>query len=230
MGGRATVFDGIAHTLYLPRCTEGVSYRQSGAANLPSRVRPASQRPTSVPGPRQTTSPQSFAVATMRRAKSIHSFLPAHRSSDWWWSKCTLLPDHGAASHHTSTTYTARTHKADSSRQILRKCTSTKSTSRMATRCNTFIPIRRSPLHQQGHPIDALIKVANNEAVIVPEGYHPVVSPPGYTTYYLNVLAGSAQSLACVDDPDHAWIRNAYQTRDTRVPLYPLPKEPKYEN
>ena len=36
----------------------------------------------------------------------------------------------------------------------------------------------------------------DNCAVLVPEGYHPVVSAPGYTTYYLNVLAGSAQSLA----------------------------------
>ena len=86
-----------------------------------------------------------------------------------------------------------------------------------------------SPLHQQGHPIDALMKVSNNEAVIVPEGYHPVVSPPGYTTYYLNVLAGSAQSLACVDDPAHAWVRDSYRARDSRVPLYPLSRVPIYE-
>ena len=51
-----------------------------------------------------------------------------------------------------------------------------------------------SPLHQQGHAIDSLIKVSNNEAVIVPEGYHPVVSPPGYTAYYLNVLVRSPRA------------------------------------
>jgi 5-deoxy-glucuronate isomerase len=86
-----------------------------------------------------------------------------------------------------------------------------------------------SPLHKAGHPIDALVKVSDGDAVIVPEGYHPVVSAPGYTTYYLNVLAGSAQSLACSYDPKHAWIRDLYQTRDPRVPLYRLPREPKYE-
>jgi 5-deoxy-glucuronate isomerase len=86
-----------------------------------------------------------------------------------------------------------------------------------------------SPLHQQGHPIDAVIRVADGEAVIVPEGYHPVASPPGYATYYLNVLAGSAQSLACVDDPAHAWIKESFQTLDPRVPLYPLDHEPLYE-
>jgi len=54
----------------------------------------------------------------------------------------------------------------------------------------------------------------------VPEGYHPVVSGPGYTTYYLNVLAGSAQSLANQDDPAHTWVKQAYRGTDSRLPLY----------
>jgi 5-deoxy-glucuronate isomerase len=77
-----------------------------------------------------------------------------------------------------------------------------------------------SPLHQQGHPIDALVRAENNTAVLVPEGYHPVVSAPGYTTYYLNVLAGSAQSLANQDDPQFAWVKDHYQRPDDRLPLY----------
>jgi 5-deoxy-glucuronate isomerase len=56
--------------------------------------------------------------------------------------------------------------------------------------------------------------------VLVPEGYHPVVSAPGYTTYYLNVLAGSAQSLANQDDPRYAWVKTSYRGVDPRVPLY----------
>lgn len=77
-----------------------------------------------------------------------------------------------------------------------------------------------SPLHQAGYPINALILAENNCAVLVPEGYHPVVSPPGYTTYYLNVLAGSAQSLANQDDPNAAWVKQSYKGIDPRVPLY----------
>lgn len=77
-----------------------------------------------------------------------------------------------------------------------------------------------SPLHQQGHPIDALMRAEDNTAVLVPEGYHPVVSAPGYTTYYLNVLAGSAQSLANQDDPQFAWVKDHYQKPDDRLPLY----------
>ena len=63
-----------------------------------------------------------------------------------------------------------------------------------------------SPLQRAGCPIDAAVIARDNDVVLIPEGYHPVSSPVGYTTYYLNVLAGSAQSLAsqrrsaiCVD-------------------------------
>lgn len=77
-----------------------------------------------------------------------------------------------------------------------------------------------SPLHQAGYPIDALMRATHNTAVLVPEGYHPVVSAPGYTTYYLNVLAGSAQSLANQDDPRYAWVKTSYRGVDPRLPLY----------
>ena len=78
----------------------------------------------------------------------------------------------------------------------------------------------RSPLHQAGRPIDALIRATDGAAVLVPEGYHPVVSAPGYTTYYLNVLAGSAQSLANQDDPQYSWVKHQYRVADPRLPLY----------
>src|SRR5688500_17959164 len=77
-----------------------------------------------------------------------------------------------------------------------------------------------SPLQQAGYSIDALVKAQNNCAVVIPEGYHPVVSAPGYTTYYLNVLAGSAQSLANQDDPHYSWVKESYKGVDPRLPLY----------
>ena len=77
-----------------------------------------------------------------------------------------------------------------------------------------------SPLQQAGEPIEAVVRAEDGCAVLVPEGYHPVVSAPGYTTYYLNVLAGSAQSLANQDDPRHTWVKHTYRGVDARVPLY----------
>lgn len=77
-----------------------------------------------------------------------------------------------------------------------------------------------SPLHKAGFPIDALVRAEDNCAVLVPEGYHPVASAPGYMTYYLNVLAGSTQTLANQDDPRYAWVKNSYKQKDNRLPLY----------
>jgi 5-deoxy-glucuronate isomerase len=77
-----------------------------------------------------------------------------------------------------------------------------------------------SPLHKAGFPIDVVLLTRNNDIVLVPEGYHPVNSAPGYTTYYLNVLAGSAQSLANSEDQRYAWVKEHYRSRDPRVPIY----------
>lgn len=76
------------------------------------------------------------------------------------------------------------------------------------------------PLHKAGYPIDAVVLATDGCAVLVPEGYHPVVSAPGYTTYYLNVLAGSAQSLMARDDPRYSWVKETYRGGDDRLPLY----------
>ncbi len=67
--------------------------------------------------------------------------------------------------------------------------------------------------------LDELVLARSDDVVLVPEGYHPVVSAHGYNTYYLNFLAGSAQSLASVDDPDHAWIKQSWKERDPRLPI-----------
>lgn len=67
--------------------------------------------------------------------------------------------------------------------------------------------------------IDGLMIARHHDAVLVPAGYHPVVSAHGYTTYYCNFLAGTAQSLANVDDPEFAWVKETWTEPDPRVPL-----------
>jgi 5-deoxy-glucuronate isomerase len=66
---------------------------------------------------------------------------------------------------------------------------------------------------------DETITVRDSEAVLVPDGYHPVVAAHGYDCYYLNVLAGSARSMAASDDPELAWVRREWRDRDPRVPV-----------
>jgi len=67
--------------------------------------------------------------------------------------------------------------------------------------------------------IDETMTVRDGELVLVPEGYHPVVAAHGYNAYYLNALAGSAQSLAATDDPEYAWVRETWTSQDPRLPL-----------
>lgn len=67
--------------------------------------------------------------------------------------------------------------------------------------------------------IDELILARDSHLVLSPQGYHPVVAAPGYNCYYLNVLAGSAQSLAATDDPEHAWVKETWKDQDPRLPL-----------
>jgi len=67
--------------------------------------------------------------------------------------------------------------------------------------------------------LNEIAMVQNDHLVMVPEGYHPVAAAHGYNVYYLNFLAGSAQSLANSDDPNHTWVKETWQDKDPRVPL-----------
>ena len=67
--------------------------------------------------------------------------------------------------------------------------------------------------------LDEIAEAHNNDIVLIPEGYHPVIAGHGYNVYYLNFLAGSDQSLASYDDPDHKWIYGTWKGMDPRIPM-----------
>ncbi|GIP03660.1 5-deoxy-glucuronate isomerase [Paenibacillus lautus] len=54
--------------------------------------------------------------------------------------------------------------------------------------------------------LNETMAVKDGEAVMVPEGYHPVSAPPGYDVYYLNVMAGPKRIWKFRNDPDHDWL------------------------
>ncbi len=50
--------------------------------------------------------------------------------------------------------------------------------------------------------------VRDGDSVAIKEGYHPVAAAPGYSVYYLWVMAGnSGRKLTPCDDPRHAWVK-----------------------
>jgi 5-deoxy-glucuronate isomerase len=53
--------------------------------------------------------------------------------------------------------------------------------------------------------LDEALTFADRDCVLVPRGYHTVSAPPGYSVYYLNVMAGPVRLWAVHNDPDHAW-------------------------
>ena len=77
-------------------------------------------------------------------------------------------------------------------------------------------------IYTDDRKIDELVLVKDNELVLSPEGYHPVVAAHGFNVYYLNMLAGSDQSLASSDDPEFAWIKNTWKELDNRLPMVTL--------
>ena len=74
---------------------------------------------------------------------------------------------------------------------------------------------RVSPAHGFGHQMlyttdgeSVTHQVHDGDAVLLPYGYHPVSSPPGYALYYLWAMAGDQRQLALYEDPAHRWIHD----------------------
>lgn len=65
-------------------------------------------------------------------------------------------------------------------------------------------------VYTDSRDIDESMAVENHDVVMVPRGYHPVVVPYGYDSYYLNVMAGPQRVWHFKNDPAHEWI----MTRD----------------
>lgn len=61
------------------------------------------------------------------------------------------------------------------------------------------------------------------DLVLVPRGYHPVAAPPGANVYYLNYMAGElygeGRATPPVDDPVWAWVKGHWEGYPLRLPL-----------
>jgi 5-deoxy-glucuronate isomerase len=62
-------------------------------------------------------------------------------------------------------------------------------------------------IYTDDQAVDYATAVHHNDAVLIPHGYHPVVNIPGYTMYYLWIMAGkNHRQFLQPPDPAHAWI------------------------
>lgn len=218
IGGRADVFQGAAHALYLPRHTEFSVEAQEAGEFVVTWV------PTDRDHAPWLIQPQDVPISVRggdNVCRQINDLLPpdspVHRlvlvevytpSGNW-----SSYPPHKHDVHREDEE--GNVLEADLEEVYFYKIDKPEGYA-----YQRIYTDEGSPLHQAGYPIDALLCARDDCAVLVPEGYHPVVSAPGYTTYYLNVLAGSAQSLANQDDPQYTWVKQSYTNQDPRLPLY----------
>jgi 5-deoxy-glucuronate isomerase len=63
-------------------------------------------------------------------------------------------------------------------------------------------------VYNDSRTLNETICVEHKNVVLVPEGYHPVTTLPGYESYYLNVMAGPVRTWKFYNDPAHEWILN----------------------
>ena len=61
-------------------------------------------------------------------------------------------------------------------------------------------------VYTDARDLDESHAVEDGDVVVVPRGYHPVVVPWGYRSYYLNVMAGPERAWHFKNDPAHEWI------------------------
>jgi 5-deoxy-glucuronate isomerase len=64
-------------------------------------------------------------------------------------------------------------------------------------------------VYTDSRDIDESMAVEDRDVVLVPRGYHPVVVPHGYQSYYFNVMAGPKRVWHFHNDPAHEWILTA---------------------
>ena len=66
-------------------------------------------------------------------------------------------------------------------------------------------------VYTDNRSLDETVSAEDRDVVLVPQGYHPVGVPHGYTSYYLNVMAGPVRAWRFANDPAHEWLLNKAQ-------------------
>jgi 5-deoxy-glucuronate isomerase len=222
IGHRPSVFDGMPYTLYLPRQTRFTVTASSGALDFacgwcpagedhPPRLVTPAEVQTEIRGGGNVTRqinkmiPPGFDCS---RLVVVEVYTP---SGNW-----SSYPPHKHDQHIVNAQ--GNLLEADLEEIYFYKI----------NRTEGFAYQR---IYTADRELDELILVADSHLVLSPRGYHPVVAAPGYHCYYLNMLAGSAQSLAASDDPDHAWVKDTwtdvvnFTAKDPRLPMVSLEME-----
>lgn len=208
--GRKNVFEGIAHTLYLPACTTFSIKANSPVLDIAAGWCKATQD-----FPPRFKNPEECAVEIRggdNATRQINSLIEPGFGS----SQLVCVEVYTPSGNWSS--FPAHKHDErimDENGNLAEACLEEIYFYKIDKKQGYAI----QQVYTNDGSLDEIMRVKNNEIVLVPKGYHPVVAGHGYNCYYLNFLAGSDQSLANTPDPDHEWIFNSWKGKDPRLPM-----------
>jgi 5-deoxy-glucuronate isomerase len=203
-GGRATVFDGMPYTLYLPVESEFRIATEGGCDLAFCYCRAEDRYPACLVTPADCrVEIRGGANATRQINHMIQPSFPAHRILI-----CEVYTPAGNWSSYPPHKHDVHNPPGEVDLEEI-----------YYYRIDRPEGYAIQKVYTADRRIDETITVRNGELVLIPEGYHPVVAAHGYNAYYLNALAGSARSMAASDDPQYAWVRGTWSDLDPRLPL-----------
>ena len=210
VNGRKSVFDGIAHSLYLPRHTHFSIVAESELLDIatgwglatndfPAQFKMPHEAAIEIRGGDNATRQINSLIQPGFGADKIVAVEVYTPSGNW-----SSFPPHKHDERKTDAN--GKLLEADLEEFYFYKI----------DQPNGFA---YQHVYNDDFSLDELMRVSNNDIVMVPSGYHPVTAGHGYNCYYLNFLAGSDQSLANTPDPKHEWIFNSWKGIDERIPM-----------
>jgi 5-deoxy-glucuronate isomerase len=191
VGGRTTVFDGVAESVYAPPggtlkispvtdgCEVALCWAPAKRGSDPALIRAADVK--------------SFQRGSGMIERTIHNILMEDRPAESLLVTEVLTP----GGHWSS--YPPHKHDTDD-------------LPREAYLEETYYHRFKRPegfavqlVYTDDRSLDEALQVRDGDVVLIPRGYHPVSAGPGYDLYYLNVMAGPVRRWQVTTDPDHRW-------------------------
>ena len=192
IGGRASVFeDRSPYAVYLPHglaaSVEAHSLAEIGVASAPG----SGTRKARLIEP---STMKRFSRGTGANTRYVCDILPESEPAD-----SLLVVEVRTPSGHSSS-YPPHKHDTDNAPQ---------ETSLEETYYHRLNPAQGfvfQRVYTDDRSLDESMAVEDHDVVMVPRGYHPVVVPYGYDSYYLNVMAGPKREWHFHNDPVHEWM------------------------
>ncbi|MFK3978741.1 5-deoxy-glucuronate isomerase [Micromonospora sp. NPDC050397] len=200
VGGRADVFSGKPHSVYIPAgATVSIEALTAVSIALPSAPSDLATDPYVIP-PARVASGRWGAANFGREYHQIlteisQPDLPAHR----------LIVGETYTPSGNWSTYPPHRHKVDN---LPAEAAHEEMYYYRVNPSNGFGISR--VYTDEGYEENVTIR--DHVMQMMPEGYHTVVSAPGYTTYFLWFLAGTQRTQGAREDADLAWVGQTVPT------------------